>query len=431
MTTNQSVWLLRAASQPADMLDSSVAPSHRTALATPSFAPSDLNYSLSGIPLSAAVLQRAGRAGEQDEEPDHITFHNHDEEDEEPDHVTFHNYDGEDEEPAPLAIGPHSALAPAGNPPRAGVAGGPDLVKAAGNILDADSTGPNTGLAGTLGEGGTLTNNPDYYTVGDPSKQAAASFASGIGGGLADTASILSGIRSVVKHGPAIIANDRSQTDAAQINARSETRGGAANVAINSADLGGNRLPNAITVGSNLASSSASAGLATAAAVTGPLVSGVVMLRSGRRAVRAHNELNHLKAIGAVNEHSAGTKAYLEAQLKERRLRAGIGAAGAAIGVAGGATAMTPAGWALAATSGLISVGLGAYKAGRWVHKRSNGTLGVKRRAEATNLRDNARSADGAVNGDAKRILGAIGLTPDQVAGDAGVELIMRKMKSQ
>jgi hypothetical protein len=140
--------------------------------------------------------------------------------------------------------------------------------------------------------------------------------------------------------------------------------------------------------------------------------------------------------------------AYMRSQMWKRQARHAIGATGAAIGTVGSAFAIagtavasaalfaTPVGWALGAAGAVVALGVGGYKAYRFVRKRrrkkAGRGLGGKRSHVAAVLLQALQSNDPAEYQAAVAIVEARDLEPKVLLADKvkGRELLEEKLKS-
>jgi hypothetical protein len=116
-----------------------------------------------------------------------------------------------------------------------------------------------------------------------------------------------------------------------------------------------------------------------------------------RSAWRANKYEQGFKELADNESDLQETAIFAQKQMRNRKRRQLIGAAGAALGVGGtialgvgvgiaaAATLATPIGWGLLGASAVVALGLGVHKAYRHVKKRRNNQLGAdrKRHAEA------------------------------------------------
>jgi hypothetical protein len=335
------------------------------------------------------------------------------------------------------------------------------------DFITANTPGPITGVSGT-GEAVTgLLNPPTSHVNPDwankPYVQAlaphtkAVSMAGGISNmatGVADGVGFLSEAHAMHKKGgwsrfwsglkanfrnPFKAPQDRSAEEAER---RSEAKRLVVNSAQNLGDLGANQVPSAI---SNIATATGHAAapvLGTVAAGAGAGINAAVAGRSWWRGLRAwwhERKLNKLDKTTLTPDMAAAAEHH-EQQLGKRKRRNVVGAIGATAGAVGGglllagllgATALTPVGWGLAAAGGLVAAGLGAYKLGRWAYKKYKG-IGSERDHHAQKLHEaieNNNPGDTEYDS-AVRVLGARGITPDQVRGKEGRAFLKRKAES-
>jgi hypothetical protein len=179
--------------------------------------------------------------------------------------------------------------------------------------------------------------------------------------------------------------------------------------------------------------------LGAVASGAGVGVNALVAGRSAYRAIRAQKHesaMNREIARGRLSPAMQAAAQHHADQMNTRKKRSWLGFGGAALGVAGGAMLLagmaTPVGWGLAAAGGLVAAGLGAYKLGRWAYKKYKGTLGVDREKHAQTLHTaiNDPRASAADRNQATRLLRARGITPAEVTGTAGKDLLKRKAEA-
>jgi hypothetical protein len=245
-----------------------------------------------------------------------------------------------------------------------------------------------------------------------------------------------SGLKASIKK-PFGYHEDRSGQEAED---RSASKRLVANSVQNLGDFGFNQVPTAVSSITSLAGGTAAPILGTLASGAGMGINSLVAARSlyrGHRAAEHEGNLERLRGIQdpgmqAVVDHQKG-------QMNRRKWRSRIGAFGATLGAVGGglllggllgASMLTPIGWALAAAGGLAAAGLGAYKFARWYQKRKAGTLHTERERHARALHTAANDHRNPGYADALRILNARGITPEQVTGDEGLNLLKRKSES-
>jgi hypothetical protein len=152
--------------------------------------------------------------------------------------------------------------------------------------------------------------------------------------------------------------------------------------------------------GISIAANAGAAHLALAAPVVGGVVSGFVAGRAVRSAWRANKYEQGFKELADNESDLQETAVFAQKQMRNRKRRQLIGAAGAALGVGGtialgvgvgiaaAATLATPIGWGLLGASAVVALGLGAHKAYRYLKKRRNGTLGADRKQHAEAIVD-------------------------------------------
>jgi hypothetical protein len=347
--------------------------------------------------------------------------------------------------------------------------GNPRLPITSQNTLDfltANTPGPITGVSGFSSAGSSLLNPP---TSNVPSGFANSSFVqklhplsrpmSGVGAGanlftggmdLLSTGlevnqmrkrgfgRFWSGLKASIKK-PFGYHEDRSGQDAED---RSASKRLVANSVQNLGDLGLNQVPTAVSSIAGLAGKTVSPLLGTLSAGAGMGISALVALRS---LYRGHRAARHEKALGGIAPSSLDTQGmrevreHLEGQMNRRKRRARFGAAGAMLGAVGGglllggllgASMLTPIGWALAAAGGLAAAGLGLHKLYRWHKKRKAGTLHTERERRAGELHAAATNSKHPGYRDALNLLNALDVTPEQVRGDEGLDLLKRKFES-
>jgi hypothetical protein len=98
-------------------------------------------------------------------------------------------------------------------------------------------------------------------------------------------------------------------------------------------------------------------------------IGAAVDIRRGFSAFRRWRNLK--KAAGRLKDdrHKEFAK-YGQKKNRRSLMRKIGGVTGAGLGIAAAAVGATPVGWGLAAGAGVVGLGLGAYKLGRWMHKR-------------------------------------------------------------
>jgi hypothetical protein len=334
------------------------------------------------------------------------------------------------------------------------------------DFLTANTPGPITGVSGLTSATASILNPP---TSKVPSGFANSGYVKGLqpiqrpvtGVGLG--ASAVTGVADIVgtvtelrqmkgrgwkRFGKGLLASLKSfigkQRD--QSGQEAEDRSAAKRLVVNSVqnlgDLGLNQVPTAVSSIAGLAGKTVSPLLGTLSAGAGMGISALVALRS---LYRGHRAARHEKALGGIAPSSLDTQGmrevreHLEGQMNRRKRRALFGAAGATLGAVGGglllggllgASMLTPIGWALAAAGGLAAAGLGLHKLYRWHKKRKAGTLHVERERRAGELHAAATSSQHPGHRDALHLLNALDITPEQVRGDEGLDLLKRKFES-
>jgi hypothetical protein len=334
------------------------------------------------------------------------------------------------------------------------------------DFVTANTPGPLTGASGTTNALTSVFNPPtDNIPKGfdkyGNTFQAASKPLSGVSAatnmftGGADLLSIGAEARDMHKKGgwsrfwSGLKANFRNpfkkpkDADARTAEARSATKRLLVNTTTNAADVGLNQVPSAW-------SSVASITGQTAPHVLGPMASGasmgissVVAARSlwrGGRAAMHEGRVNKLIKNDELQSPAMKEAAeHHSAQMKKRKTRSLIGAAGATMGAVGGglllggllgASMLTPIGWGLAAAGGLVAAGLGIHKLWRWHQKRKAGQLGVERNKHAQALHTAINTPNHPDRADAKKLLKARGISKEQVMGPEGADFLKRKAES-
>jgi hypothetical protein len=274
------------------------------------------------------------------------------------------------------------------------------------NALDAitiNTPGPQTGAFGATNALANLGSNPASHPIlpGNATHWGQTGLAATTGTGVADVLGMArSGhqfVRAAMKDTqPGTLAHDMR---------RSAMKRGALDFTTNAADLVGQQIPSAISTGTSLAGHVAAPVLSTVGGAFGIGVNAVVGARSAYRTKRAvghaiamHRALKHPTVTGASQPVQDAAK-FQRSQMGWRAGRAGIGAVGAGLGIAGGATLLAlglsnPIGWGLLGAGAAVAAGLGAWKLGRWAYKKIRGRLGKDRDEHAGTLVDAVKNPD-------------------------------------
>jgi hypothetical protein len=172
-----------------------------------------------------------------------------------------------------------------------------------------------------------------------------------------------------------------------------------ADLATNAIDLVGSHGTSAWSTGAKIAGAAAPAALSTVGTAAGVGTNAIVF---GRNLWRGGRAWKHKSAVDEASQHAhvrtanpevQAAAAHHSEQMGKRRWRAGVGALGAGLGIAGGIALLAgagPVGWGLLGAGALVAGALGAYKLGRWAYKKfgQKNTLGEQRNTHANSLVD-------------------------------------------
>ncbi len=263
------------------------------------------------------------------------------------------------------------------------------------NLITAHSPGIYTGPVSAVGEASTVLNFLDKAHKISKSVEARnvnMGFAPSASGLAGDALGGILAVKTIAEN----VKGCRSDDYVDRRVARAAVKTGLA-------DLGSQ----VVDAGSQVSSiiGNTSLPVATTASNIAPFLAAPVNLAVGVRATRswwrARNYQSSFETIANEKDPSLREEAQFAAdQMRKRKWRQGIGAVGAALGtagaislgvgvvVAGAATLATPIGWGLAGAGAAVALGLGAYKAYRYIKKRRAGELGKDRRNRAQHIID-------------------------------------------
>lgn len=322
------------------------------------------------------------------------------------------------------------------------------------DTVTAHSPGIYTGPVNALSPISQTLNAADKYKgLADAGKLANTTmgYATASASAIGDAVGAFYSIKTLKENGPLGKTDWKSADYAKKAEARAAFKSAAT-------DLSGQAVDTGAQISSIIGSTSTTATYATQALQVAPfggaLVNAGVGIRatvSAWRAGKYYKQLNAISDRNHLNHDDANPKAldaqvtFAKNQMAKRRKRQAFGAAGAflgtggaiALGVAGvalGVAAMaTPVGWALAGAGAAVALGIGIYKAGKYIKKRRDGKLGTERTAHATEIMK-ALQGGPSERAEAEALLQARGVkdvdglrTSNQTDG---IKYIERKLKS-
>ena len=180
----------------------------------------------------------------------------------------------------------------------------------------------------------------------------------------------------------------------------------------------------------------------------GGLVAGLGTIsaaRSARNAARSGQRKRDLQHLELTDERMKQIRDYIAKKNARREVRGGVAAAGSLLGAgggvagtvaiaAGGAAVMaTPVGWALFAGGATVSLGMSAYKVGRWAYKKRRASRGKHDPSKKAKIAQELQQAVIADHPEAMAIVKSMGFSGgdiDLIKGRGGDAMIKDKLKS-